>query len=58
MNPMLSSNILGESNSLRLLSLLSFTSYFGEVSILWYQLSMYGLVMVYKIRFHGDHTDT
>jgi hypothetical protein len=55
---MLSSNTLGESNSLRHLIFLSFTSYFGEVSILGYQLSMYGLVMVYKIRFHKAHNDT
>jgi hypothetical protein len=37
---------------------LSFTSYFGEVSILGNQLSMYGLVMVYKIRFHGSQDNT
>jgi hypothetical protein len=54
---MLSSNILGKSNSLRLLSLLSFKSCFGEVSVLEYQLSINRLVMVYKIRFHGDHNN-
>jgi hypothetical protein len=48
MSHMLSSNILGESNSLQLLSLLSITSLFGEVSIVGYQPSTLGLVMVYK----------
>jgi hypothetical protein len=57
-NPTLSSNILRESNSLRHLILLSFTSYFGEVPILGYQPSTLGLVMVHKIRFHGAHNDT
>jgi hypothetical protein len=46
---------LGESNTFQLLS---FTSYFGKVSILGNQLSMYGLVMVYKIRFHGAQDNT
>jgi hypothetical protein len=54
---MLPSNILGESDSLRLLSLLSFTSYFGEVSIVGYQPSTLGLVIGYKIRFHRAHND-
>jgi hypothetical protein len=54
---MLPSNILGESNSLRLLSLLSFTSCFGEVSIVGYQPSTLGIVIGYKIRFHGAHND-
>jgi hypothetical protein len=53
MSPMLSSNILGESNSLQLLNLLSFTNCFGEVSIVGYQPSTLNLVIGYKIRFHG-----
>jgi hypothetical protein len=55
---MLSSNTLGESNTFQTLSLLSFTSCFGEVSIVGYQPSTLGLVMVYKIRFHRAHNDT
>jgi hypothetical protein len=55
---MLSSNILGKSNSIRLLSLLSFTSCFGEVSIVGYQPSTLSLVIGYKIRFHGAQDNT
>jgi hypothetical protein len=53
----LSSNTLGESNTFQPLSLLSLTNYFGEVSILGYQLSIFSLDTVYKIRFHGAHND-
>jgi hypothetical protein len=55
---MLSSNTLGESNAFQLLSLLIFIGCFGEISIVGYQPSTLCLVMVYKIRFHGDHNDT
>jgi hypothetical protein len=54
---MLSSNTLGESNTFQLLSLPSFTYYFGEVSIVGYQPSTLVLVTGYKIRFHGAHND-
>jgi hypothetical protein len=47
-----------ESNTFQLLSLLSCTSCFGEVSIVGYQPSTLGLVMVPKIRFHGAHDAT
>jgi hypothetical protein len=55
---MMSSNTLGESNTFQPLSLLSFTNYFVEVSIVGYQPPTLGLVMVYKIRFDRAHNDT
>jgi hypothetical protein len=58
MSAMLSSNILGNPIVFGTLVYLVLPAVFGEVSIVGYQPSSLGLVMVHKIRFHGAHDAT